>query len=310
MWLKSIFSALALGIAGAGSAVAEPLTVLSYNVCWQCMSPGRYGLGGQCRDTTVMDGGVTRAVTTCSEAMGKAIDGYAQRYDFVGLQEASNWRDFRFLAPNTLGKMQAITRPRSGSEEMVIFYDPNRFTHRFTSMNGDMGRGRPIMVNLFTDDQGARYAYVNLHNCHAGCSFQKLTHAIDDALRHTGEHDNDSNPIKRSAADYAVVAQFLSEARIIVTGDFNEVAYQQTGDNEVSWPPFFDAGIDTRTKVEDAPTTCCSTRIPWRCSGLEPWCRPGDYVFDSASAARPFVPAGYDDTVPQSDHKPVLAILP
>ncbi|MDA7428115.1 endonuclease/exonuclease/phosphatase family protein [Primorskyibacter aestuariivivens] len=298
MRIITILSAIFLAFTGGGVIAQEPLTVMSYNVCWQCMSPGRAGLGGQCRDTTVNDGGAARSVTSCSQAMGRAIDGYAERYDFIGMQEASNWQDFRFLAPETIGRMQAITRPPSGHEEMVIFYDPERFTHRFRSINGDIGRGRPIMVNLFTDQEGGAYTFVNIHNCHGGCSLTRLEQAIDDALR------------VLDAPDYAEVSAFVSRSRIILTGDFNEASYRRTGTGPVTWRPFGDAGIGTEAGVRDAPTSCCSTVIPWNCSGLEPWCRPGDYVFDSAGAAVPRVPERYDVSVPQSDHKPVIAVLP
>jgi len=290
--------AAVMALAGGAAPAQEGLTVLSYNVCWQCMSPGRAGLGGKCTDVTVQG----RTVTSCAKAMGAAIDSYAPRYDFVGLQEASHWQDFRLLAPKTLGKMTGI-ESRSGHEFMVSFYDPARFTQQYQTLNGDIGSGRPIMINLFSDAAGAAYTFVNIHNCHGGCTLSRLEQAIDEAVRQVDQE---------GGSLYAEITGFIGRSRIVVTGDFNEASYQQSGSGTVGWKPFFDAGIGTEAAVEDAPRSCCSTAIPWNCGPagtLEPWCRPGDYVFDSKAAARPEIPAQYDASVPQSDHKPVLAVM-
>lgn len=302
--LQAIAAGLAALVLGpARPALAqEALTVLSYNVCWQCMSQRRYGLQGQCLDKTVTHAGVSVQTTSCAEAMGKGIDSYATRYDFVGLQEASNWQDFAVLAPGTLGAMTGI-EGRSGPEYMVSYYDPARFTHQFRQIEGDIGSGRPIMINLFTDTKGQGYTFVNIHNCHAGCGFPALEQAIDAAVR---------KDLDGSGGAYAEISQFIAGSRIIVTGDFNEASYTETGKGTVAWQPFRDVSIGTSTSVRDAPTTCCSTVVPWDCgtTGVVSYgCRPGDYVFDSATVAQPKVPDGYDDAVPQSDHKPVIAVL-
>lgn len=282
-----------------GSAAAgNPLLVLSYNVCWQCMTHTSSGSATHLGSDCVFVQGKTKT-TICAEHMAALIertpgDYGAANYDFVSIQEGSNWPALAAAAPNTLGKLTA--RPyKNGREWGVTFYDPSKY--QLTNVHtygGDSGHGYTFEVLIFEPNE---LIFVNVHNCHdyQQCDLTTLEEQLSHFL--LGLHLDPEE------------LQKLKSFRVIAAGDFNESG--QGGlhgpggtQGELSFAPFAFASIPTTVSVENPPVTCCSQRTPW--SGF----RSGDFILDSQGAVTPVIPKGYDRNLIQSDHLPVVAVLP
>ncbi|MEL7117714.1 MAG: hypothetical protein AAGP08_19365, partial [Pseudomonadota bacterium] len=136
--------------------MSAPLLVLSYNISHEAMAHqyknphfSARALGKKC---TFVPG--HRTLTKCAVNVAHVIDeipGLTDQsaggpafdtYDFVGLQEATNWWNLVSHAPRTLQQMAAV-HSSSGLETMVTFYDGVKYTldHH---VDGAIARGRPF----------------------------------------------------------------------------------------------------------------------------------------------------------------------
>jgi len=292
-----------LGLAlGAVVSVAAPtgaedrMLVLSYNICWQCMTNTASGsaptLGAQCTCTEREPASSGCARTVCAERMAPLIEATpadygVANYDFVALQEASNWQALVDAAPTTLGRLQAQPyKIEDGHEWAVVLWDGSRYALS-NHFGGDSGRGYAFQVLVF---EAARTVFVNVHNCHShqACSLSTLDELISRRLL------DELGPDRANA---------LRGYRLVVAGDFNQAA-EVDSRGQMSIAPLGGAGIPTRVSLQDPPITCCSQDKPWKGR------RSGDFIFDSRSVAFPEIPPGDDPDVPRSDHRPVVALLP
>ena len=301
VWLMSAL-VTAAGVSARAPATGLPagvegkMLVLSYNICWQCMTNTPKGsaptLGAECTCTATHADANGCARTICAEHMARLIEGTpadygVANYDFVALQEASNWQALEDAAPNTLGKLKAQAyKVEGGPEWSVVFWDGARYalTHHF---GGDSGHGYAFQVLIF---ELARTVFVNVHNCHSHqeCSLSTLEEALSATLL-----DNLGPDELKALRGY----------RLIVAGDFNRAA-DLDPEGQMSIAPLGPAGIATRVALQSPPITCCSQATPWKGR------RSGDFIFDSRSVASPEIPRSYDVEVPRSDHLPVVALVP
>ncbi|MDX1730328.1 MAG: hypothetical protein R3184_04255 [Aurantimonas coralicida] len=274
----------------------DALLVLSYNVCWEAMSH-HHGLplGDAC---TFVPGNphLTRCavnVAHCIDAMPEAMgmDGFA----FIGLQEASLWWEWRDLAPRTMAAMVPV-HSESRHELMVSYYDDRRYALAHEPVFGTVGSGRPFQILVCAERRGSGgVIFINVHNGHHG-DFAFVAGYLGRALA----------PLPLTAAE--------KDYRIVVVGDFNEANWNwQTGRLDVtSWQPLAGAGIATEVHIGATPFTCCKSDGDWqaRGGGLARGDRAGDYVFDSVGPAADQIPPNYPPDKLQSDHLPVVALLP
>jgi len=287
--------ALAPARARPGGARGQML-VLSYNICWQCMTNTSKGsaptLGAACTCTDHEEDSKSCARTVCTEDVARLIeatpaDYEMANYDFVALQEASNWQALRGAAPNTLGKLKAQPyKVEGGHEWSVVFWDGSRFalSHQF---GGDSGHGYAFQVLIF---DAAETIFVNVHNCHSHqeCSLSTLGDELSARLLESLGRDE---------------VKELQGYRLIVAGDFNRAA-EVDSQGQMSIAPLSPAGIETRVSLQSPPVTCCSQAKPWKGR------RSGDFIFDSRSVASLEIPRSYEVDVLRSDHLPVVALLP
>lgn len=127
--------------------------VLSYNIYFKAMMNK-----SDCVSCMPLVGGYTK----CLDNVSKIIQSYGP-YDFVCLQEATNWRTIHEITP-TLQEMAAVSQ-RFDLEEMVIFYDQNKFKldERANRLVGYMAdRNRPFVILFF---QG-NLCVINVHAGH------------------------------------------------------------------------------------------------------------------------------------------------
>lgn len=287
--------ALAPATARPGGTRGQML-VLSYNICWQCMTNTSRGsaptLGAACTCTDHEPDTDNCARTVCTEDVARLIEATpadygVEDYDFVALQEASNWPALIAAAPQTLGRLKAQPYKVDGGHEWsVVFWDSSRYTlsHQF---GGDSGHGYAFQVLVF---DAAETIFVNVHNCHSHqeCSLSTLGDELSARLLDNLSHDEMKN---------------RQSYRLIVAGDFNQAADVDSR-GQMSIAPLSHAGIATRVALQNPPVTCCSQARPWKGR------RSGDFIFDSRSVSSPEIPTSYDTNVLRSDHLPVVALLP
>ena len=268
------------------ATASQDLLVLSYNICWQCMTNTESGSAANFGKACVYSN-LPYKTTICAERMGQFIESIPKsngllNFDFVGFQEASKWQSISKLAPQTLGQMEFETS-QSGFETMVSFYS-SKYTLQ-QAIKDEFNSGRPFQILIFKE----KMIFINLHNNHsldmAGVE-SKLSQSLSDNL----------SP-KISIND-------LKDYRIIVVGDFNF-----GGTKTVTMQPFSNTALQTKCTLHDPAVSCCDEEVP---SAQDPWngFRSGDFIFDSGSTSHPVMPLGYDLDEPQSDHLPVVAKLP
>lgn len=289
------------GILGSTQAVA--IKVLSYNICWECMTNSSRGtagpLGSRCDWMAQQTGSQSLKVTKCASNIAKTIDaasdlfgGARVGYDFVGLQEAAGWQDLQKMA-RTLKNMRA-TSFVLGLDHFVTFYAP---TYRLIKkIQGGFERySRPYQILVFQNG----IIFVNLHAPH-GWRISNMEDKLSAALK--------SNTTLQERNIY-------KKYRIIIAGDFNddkpagEGRYYPAQLSNRPFAPFSKAGIPTKVYLNaKPPITCCSTRLPHR-----PGYFKGDYIFDSIyikDRVTLGVPSNYDYQTPKSDHLPVIYNAP
>jgi|GEM_PF-2124595 len=264
---------------------SDELLVLSYNICWQCMTNTPAGTAKNLGEACVYSD-LNYPTTVCAERMGKFIETIpgnsgVVNYDFVGLQEASKWQSILKLAPNTLGKMEFETS-QSGHEMMVTFYDP-KYT-LLQAIKGEFESGRPFQVLIFKEN----IIFINLHNNHK-YNMNHIQGSLSQSLT-DNLHKN-------------IDIRDLVNSRIIVVGDFNF-----GGNDEIAIKPFAGTIVQTESWLRNPAISCCDEYVP---SIKDPWegYRSGDFIFDSKGIAIPIRPTGYDSTSTQSDHIPVISLL-
>jgi hypothetical protein len=274
------------------STESSPLKVLTYNVCYECMtnsSSGSAGALGKLCTFTTKDG---VKVTSCAVNIAKAIDdisdyyGGEHPYDFVALQENANWKELQKIS-KTLRKMEAINHKTN------IFYNGDKYTLD-TSINSQFEPGRPVQILVFKEG----IIVVSLHAPHIKSG---LKNYIEEHL----------SKILQSKLSKERI-QSMANYEIIVTGDFNDHSYSIGAEEKKGnyLTPFKHAGL--MTQVYLMPTedigSCCSNLVPYP---MKKTMMRGDYIFDSIkkdrlSSFRLKVPSTYKADLPHSDHLPII----
>ena len=116
----------------------------------------------------------------------KTIDHYGY-YDFVGLQEATNWK---IIKQNSfyLSKMNQI-HTKSGKEKLVLFYDDLFKLDKNNVIKGELKLGRPFIVAFF----GEKLCVITLHAGHNKNIYefnQILEKILDDKIKERLKNSN------------------------------------------------------------------------------------------------------------------------
>lgn len=316
---RRLFYKNGLFIVDFQTALASPsrMKVLTYNVCWECMTNSKTGsakrLGQQCTYKTVNNIANTQIdATICAENMAKAIDefddyygGNEAGYDFIGLQEAADWEKLKDLS-HSLSKMTAVEM-RTSIQQFVSFYNQDKYDLE-KEINGalvderknaggkiEQHADRLFQILIFKQP----VIFVNVHNGH-GDAFSRMV--VERKI---------SAALKKVLTSDEIEAK--KNHRVIIVGDFND-------HKNYFWPDQFKYGLsyvpfryaDLLTPVfflAEPQGTCCSTKIPFGAKNL----RVSDFILDSEKIA-PLsiveVPRNYDYASPKSDHLPVIFFKP
>ena len=292
--LRTFFCLSALVFGLLWTTTASAIKVLSYNVCWECMSHSSTGTAGLLGETCTWTTKNNVKITICGNNIAKQIDNISHHYgadipfDFVGLQEAKNWENLQQVS-------KALKNLKVVPYKVVSFYDGNKYNLQKT-INTEFEPGRPIQILIFKEG----IIFVNLHAPHLKKG--SLRQYIEDKL---------SSALISKLTNTEIGA--LKNFRIIVVGDFNDHSSSLYNDNLNGqyFVPFRKAHLLTPVffspdKKEEI-LSCCKTAIPYP----KPPKFTSDYIFDSKpksefKSVRLKVPSNYDYDLPSSDHLPII----
>lgn len=285
----------------------ESYRVLSYNICWGCMEADtsdttgmKHALKQHCVNRTNVAGangpnGMGLKVTVCAKNMGQSINKYSVAiggYDLIALQEASNAHDlnltkFKMVEYGTpiVDKLHTVGAHKGKSKFAWIasLYDRARMgPHDLKVTGGEERKSRDARPYLVLIWDKKKLIFINLHNSQPSSpSWLNFPAEIGERLN---QEAFKSDPARKNY-------------RVILTGDFNDLKGTLRAKLKFPWN-----GAELVIK-EPLAKSCCISML-----NKDP-VRPGDYIFDSASKAENRIPALYNGKLPQSDHRPVEAIL-
>ena len=306
------------------------LLVLSYNICWGCMTDNP---GDRTGSKVVNE--CIKNPESCKKNVIEAIDKIStdigMPYDLVGLQEASKYYDIHTNS-NTLKPMFRV-HAKYGREEIVSFYNPSKFT--LLAVAGcdiarvaKKGSGRPMLILVLDrKSDNEKILFINFHNGH-GYDVNILHDAVHLALTAFGnsvidpyEQNIDNiqlvNPYLRRVGNLTQQNINFSEYKIIVATDSNENAINGNGQYcNGQFMPLLKLEIKNQVSTAHTPLTCCISPSQFD----DKIKMIGDYILYS-NEIKPIQdnivpdfanykhPSSLYTETPRSDHLPVYSIL-
>ena len=216
------------------------IKVFSWNVSWKAMTGTTSGvIGDQCGKFPN---------NQCLNNVAQFIQSHGP-YDFVTLQEASNWSHIQNKSSHLQNMKNISYKPKL--EEMVTFYDPNKYQlddSLFAVCSYFTGPGRPFIALFFKQ----KICVINMHPGHRGdvYNFNASWNQMLEGSKPGTYFDN--NPMKNrlSMQEKHQLATKINEYKIIIIGDINN--------NLDNIPNFFGKTFYGKTLQ---PTCCDSTLI-------------------------------------------------
>ena len=340
---------------GGGEGEEETIIVLSWNILWMAMdgfneeeeerkrgvkyTPGtqtQRDFGKSCA-TDVKDG-----LNICATNVKKTIDELAEEYDFVALQEASQWD--KIHEKSTKLKDMGYVHYRFGNTNLVTFYNKNKyrliaFKTDFISIiidkDSDTYNNRPYhILYLQHKERKEFYIFINLH-LFQGSELNKerleveLSKNMDAFFEIDGNEENITERFKIEVTKKTInnaqtrfkekrtkdkktnpfsIAWTEEKYNIIVAGDFNDAKIKNFWNG---FKPFKKSPIDSLKDLEvklqeEPPPTCCALNFK------EPYTNKyeliGDYILVNSSLTVKKINAPILK-IPTSDHLPVIIHL-
>ncbi len=315
------------------------IRILTWNVSFGAMTGSDLDrtskpLPEKCRSKLITyDEGLS--VTQCLMNVVKTIDDSAisKPYDFVALQEASNW-NIIFSKSTELQRMGGYVHHLGDLEDMATFYDKQKYTLLAVKVGNLVpGNGRPYQI-LFLQNKldNNYYIFINLHNGHR-ISKENLESLLSANLGLGIKPTSEQKTFEKLNLEKEVdISDIIKEKvfKVIVAGDFNDHGHHNY------WREFRPFSKTTFVNLKELevkttvipPNTCCApinlpevkelyygkkkTNIRRR-SGYDTML--GDYVLVSQNLPvmvynRVLEKFNYDaEEFPTSDHLPVEIIL-
>ena len=321
------------------------LNILTWNISFGAMT-------GDIRDTTSMPLPVVcknkgtfnevgkkeftqcllNVVDTIDESAKSKLYDLSKPYDFVALQEASNW-DIIFSKSIELQRMDGFVNHLADLEDMATFYDSSKYTLLAVKVGNLLpGNGRPYQILFLQNKQdNSYYIFINLHNGHK-ISKEELEEKLSTDL-HKGFIPESHQISFGNTFELKDISDIINgkDFKVIVSGDFNDQGRHNY------WKELRPFSGTTFVNLKELavkataipPNTCCAPiklpevkelyydkkerSIRRRRSGYDTML--GDYILVSKNLPvivdnRVLVNFKYDaEEFPTSDHLPVEIIL-
>ena len=320
--------------ASSASSKLDDIVVLSWNICFGCMTHNDNDKTGiavvkQCKDKSTPHNDrpcMNNLLDFISNI--PAIYNFPE-YDFIGLQESSGWQkiiqDHRMqqLLITGSGYLNYV-QGKSRSEDIITFYNANKYTLKAVKFGFIDHPGRPYTILFLTDKRtDLCYIVVNMHNDH-NINKNDLSDHLSNNLQNAIKIDSLANvPIEnlerliiQNKEEPIVDIISSKEHHIILMGDTNENTSQSRGSGKYwnknfipfSQTPFHEINNTVVTCPNPPPLTCCG-------STGKGYSLIGDYVLISNNLEfiiENDIPREVKDnhmTNPVSDHLPALSII-
>ena len=338
-----------------GGGKEETIIVLSWNIFWMAMDginedkPGQKGeihirernFGKRCA-TTVIDG-----LNICATNVKNTIDNLADEYDFVALQEASQWNKIREKSIKL--KDMGYVHYKFGNTNLVTFYNKKKYRliafktdfiskiidSKIIDITKKTYNNRPYHV-LYLEHIKSKehYIFINLHLPHEinkddverGLSknmdtFFRLnkydgnisetfsTHPTEENRNNTQAYFQTQRAIDKQTTPI-IMTWSEQKYNIIVAGDFND-----TGEH-VFWSSlkplqYYNTNgqnlLDIEVKLQEEPPPTCCA-LNFEQSSTNKYTSIGDYILVNSTLNVKKIYAP-TLTIPTSDHLPVIIHL-
>ena len=225
------------------------MRILSWNICWGCMSAdnlSQYDRSSQKLAMYCKHLKDTTASNMCLSNISKFLMNSSSNYDIVALQEAKNWKQI-YADVNTqcsYNYINYIIRNSMGQNvEIVMFYNKTMMKPK-RIFCGDLGTAdtRPYQLILFELSTGQKIYIMNLHNGHNNNkpTFERIIasnvfyYNIDDFISENDNYnieiitkDSDNESIYINNADKTETIKLTEDVTpeifpVIMAGDFND----------------------------------------------------------------------------------------
>jgi hypothetical protein len=207
---------------------AIEINVLTYNLCWGCMSANEKSQYDRTAEYLALKCQRVHQQTGQHQCANNIINNIAMAFmentntgicDILALQEATNWQlVYDGLRKHTnagrhgfanLGYINHLTRTDTGAlAEMCTLYNRNRF--RLTQVStGDIGNGRPFqIIRLWWLEYHRELVIINIHNSHHGSA-----NVIQSALGNPDTHNIFTNIPPNGCLDAGIWVPTRSSTR-------------------------------------------------------------------------------------------------
>ena len=269
----------------------KKINILCWNVSWGSMAKNtndttaKY-LAGYCKEIS------NNRISKCLENVSGFIDDSGKKYDFIALQEATNWE---LIKKNSklLSQMNYLHH-KNTNEDLITFYDQSKY--KLLDFNRKMESKNHQIMFFYGILDSNYYILINLHIGHR-IPIEKVERMISKNMEKNFKVNND---IKFS---------------VIVTGDFNDHGHS---DYWKGLKPFkytkFTNLKNIIVSCPEPPLTCCVGRTSIR-KGNNEDTMYGDYILvnEELKFVKPnYIPRNFIKNArifPSSDHLPVSASL-
>lgn len=218
------------------------MNILSYNICWECMTNGVKGFG-----SAKELGNKCNIKKDCLQNVVDLIDNNSvfsnKDYDFIALQESSNSKQIFQKSKKLNNKVYKPLYSKSGFEDILTIYNKSKY-QLIQEINGEFEQGRPIQIlSLINKTNNKNIIFINLHyafkNKNKKIMKEKLSYYID------------------------LLENIPINPHVILAGDFNYFWYKQiTNKNNIFYfkPFYYSKNISLKNiKVfsHQKHKTCC-----------------------------------------------------
>lgn len=290
----------------------QPIKVLSYNISYQAMEgKAEKGVTYEC---PMQDG-----YTECLKNVAKFIEDNGP-FDFIGLQEGTNWNQIKNTTPK-LKDMQPISN--KPGEEMVTFFDKNKYQldDGVNIINTFMAtHGRPCTIIFFKQ----KICIINIHADHKNDIENFDKYLIDTLTKEERTYlsknqnktinskkfqINNSPGLKPRYEDLSgnilkqnEIIEKLKTYKIIMLGDFNSnLGGGQT--YTIFKDPFYNNTGGRKLYGINKTNTCCNADLQTTKTSVN---SAIDHILSTSDKIQSIV---YDTNLPASDHLPIIATI-
>ena len=293
------------------------IKIYSWNICFGCMDSTIWKfdtstkkLAEKCSQNIIDP---SRNLNKCTANVIKQLSKY--KYDFIGLQEASNWKIIYDELVKTYPEYK-YTHHMGGKEHMITIYDSTRFKLDFITVN-QFEPGRPFQILFLTEKLTSnKFIVINLHSGHfVGNGRNILIRILSEKVNNSYRHVTDSNLQDLETKAVTDITQYIgsNDFNIMLMGDFNDEGEQYWK----GFSPFRDNRLSINTQrvesVIEPPKTCCVGRSDIRVKPNSDH-RVGDYILIDTNKMDfiqnnriPLDPNFYTEAFITSDHLPVYS---